>query len=136
MAVRITGGKPKRYRPMARSFTNEDLRAIASEFIKRQAAGIVIARDLAASLNDDGIDRPDSGGDWNATLVYHLLKRGKALSLPFVVRDRSTAASLRRVMRRPKDVIAAERAQGLKKLAAIGRAKTAMIAANDGEAGL
>jgi hypothetical protein len=99
---------------------DREVRAIAPEIIRRQASGIIIARDVAKSLNDDGVPKAN-GASWSEAVVFRMLRRGSELGLPFCRRSRNEAASLRRVLRRSQDEIASERRADLGRLLAILR---------------
>ena len=131
MSVSINGRRVTKLRPSSRRFTDEAIRQVAEEILMRQQRGIVTARDLAKSLNQDGISRP-GGNPWNPTLLYHILRRGKDMGFQFVLRSRSEAAGLRRVIRRPKDVILVERAaQERAACTALQQTKTAITAGSN-----
>jgi len=101
MAVRITTA-PRGNR--AKAFDRE-IAAIASELIDRQRAGIVTSRDLATSLNTDRVQK-QNGSAWSYSVVDRMLRRGRTMGYPLVIRGRSQATSERRVHRRSKDEIA------------------------------
>lgn len=123
MGFTIHGLLQKKYRPRASRFSDGEIREVAPAIIKLQSRGVIIPRDLADSMNEERVPRP-GGGEWNATLIYFILQRGTALGLPFIRRDRSDAASRRRVNRRPKCVIAAERAEMQAKMLTMLSAQT------------
>jgi hypothetical protein len=70
------------------------VRAVADELVSRQQAGVISSRALAKSLNADGIPNP-LGRRWSSKSVYRMLKHGKALGLPFIVRSPAEAAEQR-----------------------------------------
>jgi hypothetical protein len=81
---------------------------LAPEITKRQAQGIITARDLAKSLNDDAVPKAN-GARWSYAVVYRMLKRGLKFGLPFQCRTTSEGNSRRRAVRRSQGVIASER---------------------------
>jgi len=68
--------------------------AFASEFLSRQKAGLISSRAIAASLNKDEIANP-LGRPWSDKSVYRMLKHGKEMGFPFIVRSRAEAAQQR-----------------------------------------
>ena len=109
-------GKPIRRRRgnRGRAFDRTVLK-FAGLITELQASGYVNSRELAAELNRRNIPSP-SGGQWSDAPIFRMMKRGVELGLPFKRRDRSYAASRRKVIRRSKDVIQAEMNAGTRSL--------------------
>lgn len=90
----------------ARGF-DQVVREWAEKLLALQARGAVSARELAVALNALGFVSP-SGGNWSASTLGRMLKRGSSLGFPFIRRSRSRAASCRKVLRRSDDAIRAD----------------------------
>ena len=97
MGLRIhsTEGRPPEKQPQPAGTLTRRVRAFAGELIARQTSGVITARDLADSLNADGVASPLSRA-WSAKTVFRMLRHGKGMGLPFILRSRSEAASARR----------------------------------------
>ncbi|MBU0658708.1 MAG: hypothetical protein KKF15_07970 [Alphaproteobacteria bacterium] len=106
VSIKMNGRSLKRPRQREGALDRR-VRQFAQHLIARQERGIITSRDLAASLNLDGVLNP-SGKLWAHRTVFRMLKRGREIDLPFVVWSRSEAASRRRVVRRSKYEIEAE----------------------------
>ena len=127
MAVVITGLPPKQRRAnRSIGFDNEVCR-YAQAFIDRQRAGFIISRDLTAKLNADGV-RSKNGKPWSESKVFRMLRRGVELRIPFILRSRSEAASIRRVRRRSAGEIAASRSGPMPELSEAAQTDAGMIA--------
>lgn len=73
---------------------DQRVRRNAPDFLKLQEAGLISARQIADSLNENGIKNA-AGKPWAAKTIYRMLKRGKQLGLPFALRSPSQAATER-----------------------------------------
>lgn len=97
MAVRIhlAEGMSAKEQPQPAGILTHRVRAFAGELIARQASGVITARDLANSLNADGVASP-LGKAWSAKTIFRMLRHGRALGFPLILRSPSEAASARR----------------------------------------
>ena len=112
MAVLIVSRQPKARGGRGRAY-DALVRTYAPQLQEMQKAGHINSRALAAALNGHGIPSPN-GGLWNDAGAYRMLKRAAELGFELVRRGRSRAASKRKVRRRPKEVIEAERRQRMR----------------------
>ena len=124
MSVRITGTCEARKRGNRSIGLDNAIKVFADQILQLQANKHVNSRELAAELNRLGIPSP-SGGSWTHSRLFRMLARGTALGIEFKRRGRSDAASRRKVHRRSKDVIEAERRAGFRKLAMMLAGSTA-----------
>ena len=91
MAVRIhiSGHSPKHNR---RRGYNKMVRAIAPTLVALQGKGYVSAAQIAEALGSTTI-RTSKGKPYAESTIFGILKRGRELGLPLVIRTRSEAAS-------------------------------------------
>lgn len=101
--------------PRGLSFDLE-VRAVAPEILRLQTEGKISSRELAHSLNLDGVPKR-RGGTWSPSVLDRMLRRGVKMGFPFVRRTRAEAASSRKyVQRRSRAQIAAAERRGFIKL--------------------
>ena len=106
------------------SLTDRRTIALAPEIIARQKAGYVTSRQLCECLKADGVLQP-SGKAWAESTLFRMLKRGRKLGFPFVLRSRSQAASDRPPDHRTPATKRAERNAALQRLLEFAQSKVA-----------
>lgn len=87
---------------------DREIRRMAQEIIDRQAKGILTSRALAESLATAGLVN-SRGRAWSESSISRMLRRGKVLGFPFILRSRSAAACERKPDFRSKEFKRAER---------------------------
>lgn len=111
-------------RPAELSLADRRTISLAPEIIARQKAGHITSRQLCESLKADGILQA-SGKAWAEATVFRMLKRGRKLGLPFVLRSKARAASERVPDQRSLDTRRAEQKEADAKLLHLARSKMA-----------
>lgn len=124
VSVHIYAKQPVRKRGNRAIGLDNAISKFADQILDLQAKKHVNSRELAAELNRLEIPSP-SGRKWSDARVFRMLRRGVELGIPFKRRDRSDAATRRKVHRRSKEVIDAEKRAGFQLILGMLKASAA-----------